>query len=92
MTPARPFRVTATGDAYDSGVVGQTYTMVGARLAGGSAASSAIIRETDGSGEILAELKCAANEADECRIPTAFRRKLHVTLAGAGASCVVYVP
>jgi hypothetical protein len=87
----RPFRVTATGQAFDAGV-NVTTTMIGARLFGGSAASSAIIRETDGSGTILAELQCPAAGADESRIPVSFKQKLHVTLAGTGASCTVYVP
>lgn len=65
--------------------------MVGARLFGGSDASKAIIRETDGSGAVVAELQCVAAAADEFRITTMFRRKLHVTLTGTAAACTVYV-
>jgi len=91
VLPAQPFRRTSTGDAFDGGKDGLRHAMVGARLFGGSTASSAIVRETDGSGAVLAELQCAAGAADECRISVSFRRKLHVTLAGTGAACVVYV-
>ncbi len=90
MRPGRPFRVTATNTAFDSGAE-TDQVMVGARLFGGTAASSAVLREKDASGVIIAELQCAIGAADETNIPIIFRRAVHVTLAGAGASCTVYV-
>lgn len=86
----RAHRVTATGTAYDAGAAVEC-AMRGARLLGGSDISKAIIRETDGSGAVLCELQCAANESDESMIPILFRQKLHVTLTGTGAACTVYV-
>lgn len=88
---SRPNRVTATGTAFDAGAATEC-TMIGARLVAGSAAATATIRETDGSGTILAELSApAAAATDEFVIPVTFRQKVHVTLAGTGAACVVYV-
>lgn len=65
-----------------------TMGLAGARLAAGAGAvATAIIRETDGSGRILAKLACPANESDEFRPlrPVAFSTVVHVTIAGAGA-------
>lgn len=89
--PARSFRVTATGAAFTADNANQELVMTGARLFGGSAASSAILREGSGAGRVLAELQCAIGAADECRIPITFKGVVHVTLAGAGAACTAYV-
>lgn len=90
MRPGRPFRVTATGEAFSTTGQGD-HTMVGARLQAAAAVATAVIREVDGSGAIIAELGAAIGLTDEIQIPVIFKKALHVTLTGASASCIVYV-
>lgn len=91
MDPARPHRVSATGAAF-TGVTGHQYVMQGARLIGGAAnATTAVLRETDGSGAVLAELQAVTGSSDAIEMPVQFVTAVHVTLGGVGAACIVYV-
>lgn len=84
--------LSATGDAIDSSDPNVVAGLGGARLAAGGAAATAVLRETDGSGRILARLSAAANGVDEF-MPTksvAFKGKVHATIVGAGANLSVY--
>jgi len=69
------------------GTAGQVKGLAGARLTAAAATATAVIRETDGSGRVLATLSAAATTADEFRParPVAFVGNVHVTIAGAGA-------
>lgn len=89
MGPSRPFRVTATGEIFDGGP--GAHMMVGARLATAAAGGTCVLRETDGSGTVLAELTAPANGSDEVTIPVTFTRKIHATLVGVGATAMVYI-
>lgn len=64
----------------------------GARLAAAAADATAIIRETDGSGRILAKLVAKAGEADEFmpHRPVVFTATVHVTVTGAGAVATLF--
>lgn len=80
----------ATGEyGLGSGVLG----LRGARLVAAAAAATAIIRETDGSGRILAKLSAAINGYDELRPPAAiaYQTKMHVTVTGAGAQVNLFM-
>jgi hypothetical protein len=92
VRPGRGFRQAAGAGAvtFDAQAAIEC-VMLGARLNGGAANSTMVIRETDGAGAILAELSCVIGADSECRIPISFRRALHVTVTGAGASGMVYV-
>ncbi len=92
MRPGRAFRQAAGAGAvaFDANAEVEC-VMLGARLNGGSAASSMVVREKDGTGTILAELSCAIGADSEMRIPVSFRKALHVTVTGTGASGIVYV-
>lgn len=85
--------VSATGDAMDTGAANLVVGLVGARLVSGSgAASTAIIRETDGAGRVLVRLQAAAAGVDDFtpEHPVAYKGKVHVTLTGAGATVLLY--
>lgn len=73
--------------AYLAVATGQVAGLAGARLVAAAAAATAIIRETDGSGRVLAKLSAAVNGFDELRPmrPIAYTGNVHVTVAGAGA-------
>ncbi len=89
---ARPFRVNATGAAYTHPAAGHQFVMQGARLIGGAAnATTAVIRQVDGSGAVLAELSAPTGGADSIEIPVLAHTAIHVTLSGTGAACIVYV-
>lgn len=66
--------------------------LVGGVLQAAAAAATAIIRETDGSGRVLAYLAAAANGVDRFNFdqPISYQGKVHVTLTGAGAAFVLY--
>ena len=85
---SRAFRINATGAAFTG--VG-TGVMAGVHLTAAAAAATAVVREVDGSGAILAVLAAPVNGADRHELPTAFTTAVHVTLSGAGADCVVYI-
>lgn len=76
-----------TGAYLAGGASGQVKGLAGARLTAAAANATAIIRETNGSGRVLAALAAAANTADELApaSPIAFAGNVHVTIAGAGA-------
>lgn len=84
--------LTATGDAIDVGDANTVAGLAGARLLGGGAAATAVLREGSGAGRILANLACAAGATDDFAPirPVAFSGKVHLTLTGAGAACTVY--
>jgi len=66
----------------------------GARLVAGSDAASAIIRETDGSGRVLAKLSAgAALAVDEWNPPgpVAYQANVHVTITGTGPQLNLFV-
>jgi hypothetical protein len=74
-------------------LVGQgTLGIAGARLVAAAAAATATIRETDGSGRILAVLSAPVEGADEWgpAAPVAYHGQVHVTVAGAGAQVFLY--
>jgi hypothetical protein len=71
---------------------GQSAVLGGARLAADGADATAVIRETDGSGRVLAKLAAKDGEADELRLPIRYTGNIHVTVAGAGAVCNVFQP
>lgn len=79
--------LSATGDAFDKGTTG-TFGLAWARLQAAAANATAVIRETDGSGRVLARLSCVPNTDTELQLPRpiAYQGKVHVTLAGAGAT------
>lgn len=62
--------------------------LAGARLIAAAAVATAVIRENDGAGKILARLTAPVNSADEFApaAPVAFLNQVHVTLTGAGAA------
>lgn len=63
----------------------------GARLAAGAAAdATAVLRETDGAGKILAVLAAPQKSADESTIPVQYRQAVHVTVTGADAVVILY--
>jgi hypothetical protein len=65
--------------------------MAGARLVAGSgAAATAVIRETDGSGRILCSLAAGQGTADESVAHVQYTGQVHVTIAGAGATLLLY--
>lgn len=76
-----------TGTYLAGSASGLVKGLAGARLAAAAANATAVIRETNGSGRILAALAAAANTADEFAppAPVAFAGQVHVTITGAGA-------
>ena len=76
-----------TGAYLSGGPAGLVKGLAGARLAAAAANATAVIRETNVSGRILASLAAAANTADEFMpaCPVAYAGNVHVTIAGAGA-------
>lgn len=86
--------LSATGDAIDLGTGGANATagLGGARLVAAAANATAVLRETDGSGRVLARLSALANSADELTParPIAFKGKVHATITGAGAFLSVF--
>jgi len=81
--------LSATGAALDAGQATVTVGLAGARLvAGAAAAATAVIRETNGSGRVLARLQCLQGEVDdfEPARPVAYQGNVHVTLTGVGAT------
>jgi hypothetical protein len=77
----------ATAAYLSGGSAGLVKGLAGARLTAAAVTATAIIRETDGSGRVLATMSAAANTADEFMPlrPIAFIGNVHVTIAGAGA-------
>jgi hypothetical protein len=77
----------AGGAFLGGGASGLTKGLAGARLVAAAATALAVIRETNGSGRILATLSAVANTSDdfEPQAPIAFTGNVHVTLTGAGA-------
>lgn len=77
----------STAAYLSGGSTGLVKGLAGARLAAAAATALAVIRETDGSGRVLAVLTCVANTADEFmpQRPVAFVGNVHVTISGAGA-------
>lgn len=68
-------------------VPGNNGLLAGAKLAAAAADATAVIRENDGSGRILAKLAAKAGEADELRPmgPIHYTTQVHVTMTGAAA-------
>jgi len=94
VRPGRPFRQAAGAGAivFDAGPGGNLdLVMLGAHVVAAAAAATVVIREVDGAGAIIAELAAVVNGNDELTIPVIFKKALHVTVTGAGASCIVYV-
>lgn len=78
MTITRSIVVAATG-THKSG----SGTLLGARLAPGSDAATAVLRDGGASGAILAKLAApATGPGDELRVPIYYETDLHVTLTG----------
>ncbi len=86
----RPNRATATGTIFDSGVATQS-TCYGFALTGGVDAATAVFRETDGSGTILAALGVGAGLSASLVLPVTFKQKIHVTITGTTPHAIVYV-
>lgn len=84
--------LSATGDAIDINDANGVAGLGGARLVAAAANATAVLRETDGSGRILARLSAVANGADELAPvkPIAFKGKVHATITGAGAFLSVF--
>lgn len=78
---------TAGGTAVEGGVVLAQVRMV----ASGGGAATAVIRETDGAGRILAKLAALDGQADQARLPVRFSGRVHVLLTG-DPTCLLYVP
>lgn len=83
----RSVAANSTAAYLSEGTTGQHKGLAGARLTAAAAAATAVIRETDGSGRVLATLAAPVNGADELRpiAPISFSGNVHVTIAGAGA-------
>lgn len=85
---ARSRTIAATAQVSDlrSGV------LLGARLVAGVDAATAVIREKDAAGNIVAKLSApSANAVDEFLIPTGFAEGLHVTLTGTTPQFNLYL-
>lgn len=84
--------LSATGDAIDANDPNVTAKLGGARLVAAAANATAVLRETDGAGRVLARLGCVPNTADEFmpEEAVAFKGKVHATITGAGAFLSVY--
>jgi hypothetical protein len=91
--------MTAFAQAVDASAGGAFLTasgaglLVGASLRAGVDAATATIRETDGSGRILAVLSApAANDPDHFTpaYPVVYVGNIHVTLTGTAPKCIVY--
>lgn len=67
-------------------------TLAGARLVAGVDDATAVIRETDGSGRVLATLSALEATADETGLPVEFTGNVHVTLTGTAPACYLYQP
>lgn len=81
-------RMTADADTIEMGKGG--FRIAGARLVGGVDASTAQIKITDTSGDIIISLKAAADGVDEINIP--FRCDANILyLALTGTSPEVYL-
>ncbi len=82
----------ATGDAINVGNADAVAGLGGARLTAAAATATAVLRETDGSGRVLARLTAVANTSDELspEKPIAFKGKVHATITGAGALLSVF--
>jgi hypothetical protein len=83
----------ATGAMFTASDAGMVLGLAGARLVANGADAEAVLRETDGSGKVLARLSAIDGEADSFfpPRPVAFRGTLHVTIAGAGATVQAYL-
>lgn len=84
----QPINVTA-GGAFTRGG-NETRHLSKASLLAGAGAATAIIRQTDGSGNILAVLGAGAGLADHWTGPVPFTGTFHVTVTGAPTAVVVY--
>lgn len=69
---------------------GVTQVLRGVRLRAGADAATATVRETDGSGRILAVLGAAAGLADEQDIPVTFLGNVHVTTTGTSPKVLLF--
>lgn len=89
MARSGAFYGNATGDFLVASGQGG---LCGASLFAVGAAATLILRETDGSGRVLAQLSAAANSANHWGMdqPVSYQGKVHATLTGAGASFVLY--
>lgn len=84
-------------DAVAGGTFGSIDTnangyLVGAQLLGGAGAGTAIIREVNGSGKVLAALGAGAglSAGFHPSRPVRYKGALHVTVAGAPAQLTIY--
>lgn len=84
--------LSATGDAIDMNDANGVAGLGGARLTAAAATATAVLRETDGSGRVLARLTAVANTSDEFmpEKSVAFKGKVHATITGAGALLSVF--
>lgn len=70
---------------------GATVLAAATLLADGAADATAIVRENDGAGRVLARLSAPEGQRDESQLPVQFAGKLHVVLTGGG-TCLLFVP
>lgn len=84
-------RMTANLDTIQLGKGG--FRIINIRLVGGADASTAVIRDTDGSGHTLAVLKAAIASCNDlyvasCRMDS---ETLHLTLTGTAPEVYIYL-
>ena len=85
----QPVNVTA-GGAFTRSTGTETRHLSKVSLLAAAGAATAIIRQTDGSGNILAVLGAAAGLADHWEGPVPYVGTFHVTLTGTPTACIVY--
>lgn len=84
--------ISGTGTVFTG--AGQSMALGGASLRPAAAIATLTLRETDGSGRILAILAAPANgpcDHFQPQKPVQFAGVVHATLSGAGADAVVYI-
>lgn len=83
--------MTADNDTYGNASMGKL-KIKGVRLVAAAATSTAQIKVTNTSGQILCSLACVANTTDESVIPfTCDAGLIHADISGAGAIVYVYL-
>jgi hypothetical protein len=93
MDANRIVPVTAGGEFLAvTGQDSQTKWLNGALLVAGADAATMIVRETDGSGRILYDLKAAAAGGDQALYAVTFVGKIHVTFTGTSPKGYVLEP
>lgn len=86
----RIIRMTADDDVYSSGL--KALQIKGVRLVTAAADSTAQLRKTNDSGDIILSLTALAKTADESVIPLQVDGGvIHLDLSGAGAEVFIYL-